>query len=247
MLLVDVHCHIHLCESPESVISGALSHNVKRLIATGLDVESNLLSLNFSRGSDIVRCAVGLHPTVLTNEWESQVSSVRQQVLNFRDDIVAIGEVGLDYTSGISKDWQKKVFEEFVHLSEKTGHPLIIHSRKAEVDVLGILESSDVRHAVLHSFGGSKSLVRKGSDAGYIFSIPANVGRSTHYQGIVSVVPLSQLLTETDSPYQSPVRGVQNVPWNVEMAIPVIANIKNITPLETANNIFMNYTRVFKK
>src|SRR3989338_89471 len=246
MLLVDVHCHLHLCESPQDVVAGASARGVKRLITAGLDEESNKLSLDFSRGSDIVRCALGLYHNNLTKDWYLQLESVKRQMLKFQDDIVAIGEVGLDYMRDTPKDWQIPVFEEFVHLSEKTKLPLIIHSRKAEEEVLSILESSNVRHAILHSFGGSKRLMKKGADAGYLFSIPANVERSTHYQSIISVTPLSQLLTETDSPYQSPVKDTLNVPWNVERAIPVIANLKKITPIETANNIFMNYTRVFK-
>ncbi|MBI4139886.1 TatD family hydrolase [Candidatus Woesearchaeota archaeon] len=246
MLLVDVHCHIHLCPNPVGVVSDSFALGVKKIVTAGLDFDSNLKSLSLSDGSSFVRASIGLHPTVLSDDWKRHVDLVTQQILKNSDRIVAIGEIGLDYTVDFSKDVQKNVFVEFLSLAENIGLPVVVHSRKAEFDVLEILDSRSVKHVILHSFGGRISLVKRAVNSGFMFSIPSNIDRSSHYQKIVEVVPISQILTETDAPYQSSVKGVPSVPGDVAKSIPVIAKIKNLTPIETANNIFMNYTRVFK-
>ncbi len=249
MLLVDVHAHLHLCENPQDVISRATLAGVKHIITTGLDEESNTKTLALSRGSTIVHAAIGIYPSSIKKNWEEQLSTVTETIKKNKKDIVAIGEVGIDQhhteETAPTLDTQKKVFQEFITLSEKTKLPLVVHSRKAEEIIIDLLTSSNAR-AVLHSFGGNKKLQRKAIDEGLSFSIPTNCSRSTHYQGIIQQSPLSQLLTETDAPYQSPIIGIPSEPAHVARAITTIATLKKLTPEETANNIFMNYTRFFQ-
>ena len=69
--------------------------------------------------------------------------------------------------------------------------------------------------------------------------------RSQQFQIIAELAPFSQILTETDAPYLSPFKEKRNEPAFIAETIKKIAEIKNITPEETANNIYMNYQRVF--
>ncbi|MFH1211755.1 MAG: TatD family hydrolase, partial [Candidatus Woesearchaeota archaeon] len=154
---------------------------------------------------------------------------------------------GLDFMNSNAEEQaqQKIVLGKFIELSEKIGKPMIIHSRKAEKEAVEMLESSRVKKAVLHCFCGKKSLVNSAIDLGLYFSIPANIERAENFQANVCRIDISRLLTETDSPLLSPVRGERNEPANVLVTVKKIAELKKMDAEETANNIFFNYQRLF--
>jgi len=109
-----------------------------------------------------------------------------------------------------------------------------------------MLENSDAKKAILHCFSGKLKLIKKAAELGYYFSVPTNVVRSSQFQKLVEIVDINQLLTETDSPYLSPYKGRRNEPAFIIETIKKIAEIKNITINEIANNIFMNYQKVLQ-
>ena len=125
--------------------------------------------------------------------------------------------------------------------------PLIIHSRKAELDVVEMLESSDIKKVVLHCFSGRHHLIKRAAEHGWSFSVPTNIVKSEHFQKMVEMVNISQLLTETDAPYLSPFTGKRNEPAFIAESLKKIAEVKNMTVDDTANNIFMNYQHLFLK
>ena len=135
---------------------------------------------------------------------------------------------------------QEFAFREFLMLAKELEIPAIIHSRKAEQDVIRIIKEINYKKVVLHCFTGKKSLIK--DYKGY-FSIPAIILRSTHFQQLVKIVPLTRLLTETDSPYLSPFKDKPNEPANVVLTVKKIAEIKGIE--EPEKIIFMNYQRLF--
>jgi TatD DNase family protein len=97
---------------------------------------------------------------------------------------------------------------------------------------------------VLHCFSGKKKFIRRATELGYVFSVPTNIKKSQHFQMLVEMVPLSQILTETDAPYLSPV-GFPNEPANVRYTIQKIAEIKEMDAVEVANIIYQNFQRLF--
>ena len=140
---------------------------------------------------------------------------------------------------------QKVVFEKIINLAEKIKKPIIIHSRKAESDVIDILESSKIKKVLLHCFSGKKNLVKKGADLGYYFSIPTNIVRAHNFQLMAETVNINQLFCETDSPYLSPFKEKQNEPAFVIESYKKIAKIKRMELEEVINNVWMNWQRVF--
>ena len=89
------------------------------------------------------------------------------------------------------------------------------------------------------------SKVNKWGDEIY-FSIPVKIEKLQHFQTLVEMVRINQLLTETDAPWLSPTTGLTNEPANVLLTVKKIAEIKKMTQEETANNIFMNYQNIFE-
>lgn len=258
-----VDCHSHLDHEQfkadiDAVILSAKAAGIKRIITNGINPETNRLSLKLAEKYDIVKAALGIYPieslaveaaegeyalAIKPFDIDEEIGFIKSQ----KDKIIAVGEVGLDYHWVKDKDKpQKELFQKIIELAEKIKKPIIVHSRKAELDVIGMLDSSTIKHKILHCFGGKLNLAKKAADKNYIFSIPTSIARSTHFQNIAREVNINQLLTETDAPYQSPFQGQRNEPKNIIEAVKKIAEIKSFTLEETKNTIWMNYKRIFE-
>ena len=252
MILVDTHSHLDRYKEPGPIIERAKSAGLRSIITCGIDKETNRKALEIAERYDIVRPALGIYPLdALGEERGAGVIFDIDQEVDFIEKntskIIAIGELGLDYYNGKDKERQKKVFQKLLDLAKKINKPLSIHSRKAEKDVVQILESSSLKNSqiILHCFSGKKGLIKKAADYGWNFSIPANIVRAENFQSLVRNVNLSQILTETDSPWLSPFKEKQNEPAFIIETIKEIAKQKGMDIEEVANNIWMNYQRIF--
>jgi len=164
-----------------------------------------------------------------------------------KNKIIGVGEVGLDFK--FLKEYEKKQRENFqkvIETVEKIKKPIIVHSRNAEKECIEMLESSKIKKVVMHCFSGNKKLIRKGADLGFNFSVPSIIARLQHFQMLVEMVNINQLLTETDAPWLSPEFGRFSQPADVLGTIKKISEIKKFTQEEVANNVFLNYKRVFE-
>src|SRR3990167_1274987 len=171
-MLVDVHAHLQSKEFEndlDEVIERARKAGVTTIINSGTNSKSNKLSLELSKKYDIVKTSFGLYPVEALNlNVEKELECMEKN----KNNIIAIGEVGLDYQESENKKKQKEIFLKIIELSEKIKKPKILHTRKAEADVLEILESAKIKNAILHCFSGNIKLVNKAHDLGCYFSIP---------------------------------------------------------------------------
>ena len=97
-----------------------------------------------------------------------------------------------------------------------------------------------MKDVVMHCFCGRKGLIKRGVENGWFFSVPPAVVRWESFKMLVEMVPVEQLLTETDSPYLSPVAGERNEPANVGVTVKEIARIKGISVKEVGERIWEN-------
>ncbi len=261
MILVDVHAHLDhklFNGKLDKVISNAKKNDVKAIITNGVNPETNRIALKLAERYDIVKAALGIYPIDALNietrkghyplkkENKIDVDKEIEFIKKNKDKILAIGEVGLDYYwDKKHKKEQKDVFEKFIQLAEKLKKPIIVHSRKAEADAIDLLNSSKLKKVIMHCFSGNFKLVKQIQNNNWSFSIPTNIVRSKHFQKIVSETYISQLLTETDAPYLSPFKDKVNEPSYIIGTINKIAELKEMDKEEVANNIFMNYQKVF--
>lgn len=241
MSLIDIHAHLDLFgKKLDKVISRAKKAGVKRIITSGLNPKTNRKALLLSEKYTLVKPALGIYPQDSTKLTKSQIKSELEFIENQAEKVVAIGEIGLDKTYQ-NFDTQKKVFSQQLELAAKLDKPVIVHSRKAEKQVIKSLDSANQKKVVLHCFCGKLKLVKKARDFGFFFSVPANITRSQQFQLLVKTVPLDQLLTETDSPYLSPFKNKTNEPAFVKESVKKIAEIKNKTLPETCEKLINNY------
>lgn len=248
--LVDIHAHLDSqafsSDLPE-VIERARKKGVCTIINNGLDHNSNQKTLEISKRYSIVRCAFGLHPTNVGKTSDENIGAVLNFIEQHAEDCTGVGEIGLDYKYSADikeKEKQKLIFLQMLDTAKKLKKPVIVHSRMAESDVIDILEKQGLKRVVLHAFTGNLNLVKQAVKNGWHFSVPPKIVRSTHFQQIVRSVPLSHILTETDSPYLG-IRRERNEPMFVAETISEIARIKEMTPEDAANSIYMNFQRIF--
>jgi TatD DNase family protein len=267
MRLIDVHSHLEhgrFSKDLDKVIERARKANMI-IIASGVNPTTNRLALKIAeKNKDLVKVSFGLYPLdVLAKEIEMSPDSGFQREteafdldkeLKFieenKDKCVAIGEIGLDYNwpefqGEKEKQSQKENFRKILNVAKRLDKPVIIHSRKAEQDAIEILEELKMKKVVMHCFNGRKSLINRVTQNGWFFSVPPVIKRLLHFQMLVELVPLEQLLTETDAPYLSPVAGERNEPANVAVTVEEIARIKKLDKEKVAEQIWMNAEGLF--
>jgi TatD DNase family protein len=262
MILIDDHCHLmHKAYSDlDKVIANAKKAGVKAIICSGVNPPTNREALEIAKKYPMIRVSLGIYPVDalgLPPDVESGLSqhagpidldSEFDFIKKNKDKIAAIGEVGLDYHWVKEAELQKKERENFariIEFAEKLKKPMIVHTRKAEQDCIDMLTSSKLKNVVLHCFEGRKSLIKKAADAGFIFSVPTSIARSQHFQVLVEMAGINQLTTETDGPYLSPDGSFPNMPENVRTVIEKIAQIKKFEAEEVANNVWLNFQRIY--
>jgi TatD DNase family protein len=254
MPFIDIHAHLDFKDFDkdlDEVIERARKAGISVIIANGVSPDSNNKILEIAQKYDIVKAAVGIYPPdALSKETGKEVTIDIDKELEFFEqninNIVAIGEIGLDYANVEDKKMQKSIFRKQIEFAKRHNLPIIVHSRKAEQEVIEILKTSAYKKVILHCFCGRKSLLKEAAELDFYFSIPTNVVRAENIQNIVKIVNINRILTETDSPFLSPFKGKRNEPAFVVEAVKKIAELKGFDEKEVENNILLNYKRLFE-
>ncbi len=253
MKLVDVHCHLDeefFKDDIDEVIENAKKHKVNFIVPAGVNPETNRYILKIrEKYPNVIYPALGIYPPdALTKETgkpqQFDVDEEIKFILKNKENVFAIGEVGMDFKNGTQED-QEPIFRKMIELAIKLDKPLVVHSRKAEEQVINILEEYDFKRIIMHCFSGKQSLVKRIRKNSWWFSIPTNIVRDEHFQRIVKETPISQLLTETDAPFLSPFKDKKNEPAFVTETIKKIADIKKLNHVDVINLIWKNTKYVF--
>ncbi len=268
MKLVDVHCHLEderFAKDLDEVIKRAEKAGLKAIVVSGANPEANRQVLELTKKYPIVKASFGLYPIDsvvskfdnLNDDYPRKMEAFDYKkelewIKKNKDVCISIGEVGLELqVVKENKDFEKikqaqiEVFEAAIKLAEELNKPLVLHTRGGELEVIEILEKHKAKNVIMHCFGGRKSLIKRAADNGYSFSVPAVIKRLLHFQTLVEMVDLKQLLTETDAPYLAPVAGERSEPKDVAGTVQEIARIKKLSEEEVANQIWKNYESVF--
>jgi len=232
-MFIDTHCHLNFKEfDPDRamVIGNAKKAGVKKFICPGVDrFSSHQAVLLTEKNPDVIYAAVGFHP------YEAQQNPVVTDLSV--DHAVAIGEIGLDYhqykgeSAGGKKQNQKLLFEEQLRLALKHNLPVIMHCRDAFEDFFTVLDSlPSMPHGVIHCFSGGLQEIRLAKERKLLIGLDGNITYSKQLQAIISDIPLSMILLETDAPYLAPVphRGTRNEPKYIPLIAAEIARLQNI-------------------
>jgi len=246
--LVDTHAHIgDAVFDPDRgvVLKRAQNSGVKAVIAVAEALADAKRNMALASEYPMLKPAAGLYPTHTDFEAAGIMAAF---IREHRTELVAIGEVGLDFwvvKEDSARDIQKAIFGMFIDLSLETGLPLNVHSRSAGRHVVAMLVERGARKVQLHAFDGKAATARPAVESGYFFSIPPSVVRSRQKQKLVKQLPLSCLLIETDSPVLGPLPGERNEPANALVALRAVAEIKGVPEAEVLAHVDENTRRLY--
>ncbi len=250
--LVDSHCHIPLLSETMSVnhiLSEAKENDIAHMLCVAIDLEGSPDIIALAKQHEMVSASVGIHPNTKLDE---EVSIEDILSLANGDDVVAIGETGLDYfRSKGDLEWQRDRFRTHIAAAKEINKPLIIHTRDAKDDVIKILEEegADTIGGVMHCFVDDWETAQAAMDLNFLISFSGIVTfkNAKELQVVAKQVPLDQMLVETDSPYLAPVpfRGKTNQPAYVRYVAEFIATLKELDYEEVAKQTTGNYHKLF--
>ena len=216
------------------------------MLAVGETFQDAQKNLDLSAKYPVILPAAGLYPGQAD---ALQAEEVAAFIREHRSRLAAIGEVGLDFWLAADeeqKDLQRQVFDQFVHLSQETKLPLNVHSRSAGRHVVQRLLEKKARKVQLHAFDGKVKYAWPAVEQGFFFSIPPSVLRSRQKQKLVSSLPLSCLLAETDSPLLGPEHDARNEPANLTLVVQALAEIKKVSPEYVREALQENFYQLFE-
>jgi TatD DNase family protein len=176
----------------------------------------------------------------------SELKHGRENIMEWiaqREEVRAIGEIGLDYHWSRDKDTQKKNFIAWLEFASEIGKPVVIHLRKSLDDGFDILEKHAGSSVVIHCFSGNQTHLKKAVDNGFYVSFATNALLfKNKYLPLIKKCPLEHMLLETDSPYLWKGR---NEPANVSKLYEFVSEIKGESFIELERVIDNNFHRVF--
>jgi len=199
---------------------------------------------------DNVKICAGLYPQDAEKISDTDFDSYLKLIEKEKDDIVGIGEAGLDFYHSTEEDKfviQEGRFRKMIELAIKLDKPISIHTRNAEAKVIGILreyvEKSSFNKFIVHCFSGKKKLIKELIELKIYCSIPYIVANTQSFQDLVKALPVRLILVETDSPFLHPDK-IQNSPLSVPLIYAEIAKIKGYDLKEIENIIYRNIMRL---
>ena len=252
--MIDTHCHIDFKDfddDREEVIKRA-KDKLDHVIVSGYSNTSNMDVLKLSKDYEgFIYPTFGFHPVSSQNATEQDLKTAHENIEKYLNDIVAIGEVGMDYYYVTDKDLrerQEEIFKSFLALANEYKVPIVMHVRDCEKKAVNIIEDyDDIPYFVFHCFGGSLKTAKRimNRDDSYM-SFSTMLCYSKHHQDLIEKIDLDYVLTETDSPYLAMTKEERNEPVNVVNAVHKIAEIKDMSVSEVDEITTSNARKIFK-
>jgi TatD DNase family protein len=193
--MLDTHCHIDetaFDADREAVVARQREAGVQAMIVPGVNVASVQTVLQVCHEHPHY-CfpALGLHPEDVKDDWQQALETIETAIRTHRSELVAIGEIGLDYYwDKTYKEQQQEVLRRQLLLARELDLPVILHNREATEDIVRIvreisnLQSPIVNYqlstinyqlsplrGVFHCFNGSRETAQQILEMGFYLGI----------------------------------------------------------------------------
>jgi TatD DNase family protein len=253
--LVDSHCHLdgaRFQADREEVIARARAAGVETLVAIGSGDGPPDLSagIRLAEAYPFIYATVGVHPHDAAKADET--AFVQLQALAAHQKVVAVGEIGLDYHYDFSpRETQRAVFVRQLEIARAAALPIVIHTREAWADTIGLLRAEyreAPRGGIFHCFSGGPAEAEEALSLGFHLSFSGVVTfpKALELKEAARLTPLDRLLVETDAPYLAPAphRGKRNEPAFVVETARVLAELKGVSFEQIAEATTANWRRL---
>lgn len=251
--LIDSHAHLddeRFAEDRDAVIQRAWDAGVRTIltIGNGTGPDDMGCGIPFTTAYEWIYTSVGIHPHDAARS-EARHFSLMEELAG-GERVVAIGETGLDYYYDNSpRAEQREVFRRQLELSNRVGLPVIIHTRDADEDTIGILRDVRPGRGVVHCFTGGDALADCAIDLGLTISFSGIVTfkSAEALRRIAARIPSDRILFETDCPYLAPVphRGKRNEPAFVAETAAALAQLRGVSAEDLYAAVSENFMELF--
>jgi len=254
MKLTDAHIHLsdpEYADHIDELISDAKNAGVAALVSNSMDLETSIKTLKLAeKYPETVYAALGIHPwnvnVLKENELEETLKLIADRAQ--KNQVVAVGEIGLD--SKYEKIWDKQlmVFEKMLQLAEKLNLPVIVHSRGTTAQIVQMLPSYKLKRVLLHWFSYPLTALSDAVSHGYFITEGPPAAYSNGIREVIAQAPLTNLLTETDGPvryWKQPFNGQLTKPSFTRNVVEAIAEIKKRGVDEVADQVAKNFEDFF--
>lgn len=276
MKFTDSHCHLDFTEFSNKLpelLQQCLEQNINRIIVPAVDPEhwQRVLSLTTLSETNIqIACALGIHPWFLIIQESTtdkaydvnfQAQQLKQAINQNRNNIVAVGECGIDVfkakkntesETAFNKNitLQQTFFDMQLGLAQQNNLPVIVHHSQSHPLILPLLKQYKLdRAGVIHAFSGSYQQAKDYIDLGFKIGVGGTITypRAKKTINAIKRLPLSSLLLETDAPAMPPFgqQGLNNSPLNLIAVFKALAEIRNESEEVIAEQIEANVEQLF--
>ena len=259
---VDSHAHLELIHNSEAdsplikqVLADSAAVGIDRVVQVGYSAEQSIWSVKCAESFvGQVLAAVALHPNEapVVEDLEKDLQVIKDLATYPR--VRAIGETGLDFyrTPPELRDKQKYSFKQHIKIAKEHKKALVIHDRDSHREVLDTLaEEGAPLNSIFHCFSGDVAMAKECIANNYILSFAGTVTfkNAQQLRDALVLVPIEQLLVETDSPFLAPMpnRGALNTPAQIPHTLRVMADLRGVSADYLAGAISENAERIFGK
>jgi len=254
MTLIDTHTHLYVAEFRDDiseVLKRAFFEGVQEFYLPAIDSSENdaLLVLEKKYPENIFAMA-GLHPCSVKENFKLELQKIEQQLSERQ--FAAIGETGLDFYWDTSfKKEQYESLQVHAEWAVKYKRPLVLHTRNAMQETIDIVRSfNNNLYGIFHCFGGTLQNAKDIIDAGFLLGIGGVLTyKNSGLAEVIKEIDLKYFVLETDAPYLAPVpfRGKRNESSYLKYIVEKLAEIKNISVEEVADQTTKNAKQLFSK
>jgi TatD DNase family protein len=234
-MLIDSHVNLHAPQfdaDRAEVIARARAAGVGLMVNICDKVSGFEAVVALADTHDDIWATVGTHP----HEAKENLSLTAETLCRLarRTKVVGIGETGLDFHYDLSpRDVQAALFRVHIEAAQRTGLPLVVHSREAD-DQMGVILEEEYARApfrlLMHCYTSGADLARRAAALGAWFSVSgiATFKAAEAVRAVIADVPGDRIIIETDCPYLAPVpmRGKRNEPAFLPHVLAKLAEVR---------------------
>lgn len=245
--MIDAHCHLEQEDYDKDLdeVIARCRKEMKAVVFSCGNPKDFKKSLEISKKyKGFAFLTAAFHPGYIKDFQDREIENYLDEIRKNKNNLVAIGECGLDFHWVKEPKWrekQKELFIKHIEISRELNLPLVVHSRASEKECLEILEKQNAKKVLMHFFSG-KNLVERAINDGYFISINTLVLQSKSIRKILKKTPLERLMTETDAPWLG--NGARNEPIAVRQVIEKISELEKI-PFEKVDEATTRNAREF--
>lgn len=257
--MIDTHTHLYMTDfypngGGESVCR-AMEAGVEMMVLPAVDRESirPMLELH-ARYPKNTALALGLHPTEVEADWREELAEILASAP--ADDVVAIGEVGVDLHYGSeSLTRQMDAFGYQIQTALDLGLPVIVHSRDAFRETAEAVRAfeREMPPIVFHSFTAGphemELLAKYAPEAYFGINGVVTFKNAEPLRESLRILPMERIVTETDAPFLAPVphRGQTNESAYIPLIVKKISEVKELEEEQARAATVENALRLFPR